>query len=85
MFLVSPNDVPIPKIKGKKRKSIIAVDEVSSAGRKFIVRRSGEVIEFGSDDSDNSEDAYETDENDDSEVETPIKEVKFTYFMTFFP
>ncbi|KAK7575961.1 hypothetical protein V9T40_012247 [Parthenolecanium corni] len=68
MSLISPNDVPVPKIKGKKKKSVIAVGEVSSAGRKVTVRRSGDVIVHDFSSEEDSEDEYEI-ENSDSDEE----------------
>lgn len=83
MFLVSPNEVPIPKIKSKKRKSIIAVDEVTSIGKKVSVRRSGDVI-IHSDEGTDTEEEIDLDEDSeiDEDYEKPIKKVKFVYLMT---
>lgn len=77
-FLVSPNDVPVPKIKGKKKKSVIAVGEVSSAGRKVTVRRSGDVIVHDFSSEEDSEDEYEIENSDsDEELVTSVEKVQF--------
>ena len=60
LFAVKKNDIPTPTMKTKRRKRVLATEEVSIVGKKVTVYRSGRVKVH--------EDDSESDEDDSSPV-----------------